>query len=376
MPTVTELLSPKTALSYLNRFFEIAVSKALDITTWRTGDPTNVIAEFQSEALGENLDPLVVSTAKSAFIEEAEEDYAEIHAEQIYGVTRGEETYATPTVTLTNTGGGVYPVGPGEVTVKCSATNVTFHSTGIISGPGSTSFGSVHVLQLVADTPGSAGSVGANDIDELVTTMLGVVVTSSTAAVGQDKQSLESLRQDCRDSRGALSPNGPPDAYEYVVRQTKYTGLASGVITRSRSTKSSGFGECTIYICDADGDTAGGAAAAALLAAQLWANPLTGTPAVSAATKVVVNVTADVESDTLPADFEAVAAAALATMFSEFPIAGDAGLTLFRDSIRGKIRSALGLPDTANVVLVEPAADVVLALGEVPALGTVSVDEV
>src|SRR5690606_21310682 len=114
-------------------------------------------------------------------------------------------------------------------------------------------------FDLVADEAGSGSSVGADEIDELVTTFLGVEIASSTAAVGTDEPDPETIREQCRATTGALSPNGPPDAYEFVVRESSLTGVTE--ITRAKATGDSDTGTGDVIVASASGAVSSGSVA-------------------------------------------------------------------------------------------------------------------
>jgi hypothetical protein len=366
---ISDLLSPKSAADYLARGLDVAVSESLPVTTWRVGDPTKTLFVFLANAFGTVLDPLAVALAKSAFIDESEDDWATVHAASVFGVERVGETYATPTARLQNHGGGVFEVGPGDVTLKSSVNGVTYHSTAILSGVSPLTAGETVEIALVADVPGSAGSIGEDDIDLVVTTMPDVDVVSSTAGVGLDAQDLASLQQDCYDSRGALSPNGPPDAYQSIAKNHVLTGLAKGQVSRARSTNDSSNGHVTLYVCDADGESVDlvGPVQDAIV---IYANPLCFTPTTNGATKVIINLAVTVTAATLPDDPSTKAELAVRVALQTLPIAGDDPETVYLDAIRSSVRTALSLTVNDNVVITSPGGDVVYTTGQVPVLGT------
>src|SRR5690606_14818917 len=73
-------------------------------------------------------------------------------------------------------------------------------------------------VDVIAFEAGSASSSSAGEITEIVTTMLQVTCSNPVALIGRDEESDPALRQRCRDSLGALSPNGPQAAYEYWAK--------------------------------------------------------------------------------------------------------------------------------------------------------------
>jgi hypothetical protein len=291
---VRTLISVQTAAHFLNVGLELAAAVGLPVTTWRAGDPTRSFYKFLAEALGER-DGHVAEFIKGAWLSTAEGEWLEVLADETFGITKTAATYATPTVTLRNDGGGFYDLAAGDLTVKSTESGVTFHSTSppLISGvPGVLSGGVTATFELLADTEGSAGSVSIDEIDELVTTLPGVVVVSSTAAFATDAQSDEELREQCRASRGALSPNGARDAYEYVARNVTYTGQTG--VTRARAVRVRATGRVNVYIAGPSGAVAGAVVTAVQNAVDLWATPLTADATVISATALSVTRTVTV----------------------------------------------------------------------------------
>lgn len=367
------LFAKKTADEFFAIGLEVARVLGLPVTSWRAGDPTRADFKFVAEAL-EVKEEIASQFAKSAFLSTAEGDWKRLHAVEVYGVTPAEDTYATPDVTLLNSLGGRYEIAPGDITVKASVLDKTYHNTTggtLTPGPGSTL-----TLTFEADEPGAASSVAANEVDELVTTMLGVTIQSSTAASARDAASPEEIDEQCAASLGALSPNGPDDAYEYVVRNSELTGVTD--ITRAWADGDSADGTVTIYVASATGAVAGGSITAAQDAVEQWATPLCHTPTVVNATTTTIDVDGTVSGLDLPADFEALCQAAIVSLFAATPIARGSGVSIALSAIVSKIQQTLESNGASRVkvVVTTPAAEPSLAAGAVPVLGTFNLTEV
>lgn len=376
MIDVLILFTVDTAASLLDFGLDVAQAVGLPVTSWRAGDPTRSTFEFLADALA-TRDQITVDFAKSAFLSTVEDnDFADLHALDVYGVDRIQATNSTPTVTLFNAGGGIFPVEAGSHTFKCSATGATFHVTGVLAptpGPSGVLFpGQSMTLSLVSDDAGSSATVTDGEIDQIVTTMLGVEITASTSSIALNKQDLESLKQDCRDTRGALSPDGPPDAYEFVARQEALTG--SSVVTRSRSTNDSDTLEVTVYIAGADGDVDMTTVTQVQAAIEIWATPLCVRPTVLSATNTPINIVAAVTGPDVPADFIAQCTDAIRRYLNTLPIADESGGIVYIDPLRAVFHT---LPfKLTNVVHTIPAADIPYDPGHVPVLGAVLIIEV
>jgi uncharacterized phage protein gp47/JayE len=367
--SVLSLFVAETKEAILSFGIEVAQVLGLPVSSWRDGDPTKSLYHFQAEAQAAREEKNV-SFAKSGFLSTAEGDWATLHALEVYGITRGEATYATPTVTLTNGGGGVFSdLGNGGLVVKATSTGKTFRS---MNDPGVLGPGDTLTWELIAEEAGAASSVAANEIDDFVTpgelATFGVVVTSSTAAAAQDQQSVEELRDQCGDSLGALSPDGPPDAYEYVCKNSDLTGNTE--INRATTLGDDDTGEVAVYVASASGAVTAPSVAAAQAAVLIWATPVCIRPTVVSATPRTVNVSAQITGDRIPASFEDTITGALGALLESLPIGG----AVYRSRLIAAIHAAI--PQAVSVNLVAPAADVTLANNEVPVLGTVGVTEV
>jgi hypothetical protein len=365
--SVLSLFVVETAARLLSSGLEVAAALGLPVTSWRAGDPTRAAFKFLAEALAER-ENVTSEYIKAGFLSTATGAWLTVLASEVYGVDRVESTYATPTVTLRNDGGGYYDIDAGDITLSASSSGKTYRSTsGGVLSPGATL-----VVDLTADEPGSDSTVSANEIDELVTSMLGVVIVSSTAAIGLDEESDESLKDRCSDTLGALSPNGPADAYESVARNPLLTGVTD--ITRATSTSDATDGTVTIYIASPSGPCAGASVTAAQNAVERWATPLCVTPTVVNATAFPVNMTVMVSGNDIPPTFEDDIESALVKLFGESPIGVVVPHSLLV-SVTHELMVSLGASRVAVHVsiLFDP---VPVGLSQVPVLGTLIVSEV
>jgi hypothetical protein len=367
--SITTLFTAETAAAILKAGLEIAQVLGLPVSSWRSGDPTKTLFHYQAEMQAAREEKST-QLAKSGFLGTAEGDYATLHAQDTYGITRAEATHATPTVTLTNGGGGVFDsLGNGGLTVKATATGKTFHST---NDPGTLGPGDTLTWELIADEAGAASSVAVDEIDAFVTpaelATYDVVIDSSTAAAAQDQQTVEELRDQCGDSLGALSPDGPPDAYEYVCKNSELTGVTE--INRATTIGHDDAGEVTVYVASTSGAVSGASVDAAQAAVLIWATPVCIRPTVISAAAVSVAVTCQITGEGIPANFLDTIEGALESLLLSLPIGG----TVYRSRLIATIHEAV--PQIASVNLILPAADVALAVNEVPVLGTLIVTEV
>lgn len=375
MPTLASLLYTETKAAIYARGLAVATALGLPVTSWVAGDPTRSLYHFLAEQFY-YLERNVAGYIASGFLDYAEGDWLTMLAEQVYRVTRVEATFATVTIKLTNGGGGLYPIEVGDVVVKSSSGGQTYTNTE--AGTLASGVGEELELSFTADIAGSGGTEAALGIDTLVTTMLDVTCVNDLAAVGLDAESDADLRALCRAKLGMLSPNGPRDAYNFVVKSSEYTLVTD--ITRSRTVGDSTTGEVTVYVASASGAAAGASVTAAQSAVELWAAPLCITPTVVNASVVSVPVTYELwmydSVGETTADVEAAIETALGVMFAARPIGGDviAPATsgkLYQSLISSTIK-AVYPEHTFRVVVTAPAGDTSLTIGQVATLGLVT----
>lgn len=368
------LLVQETKEQIYQKALDIATAIGLNVSSWQAGDPTRSLYHLESETLA-TLEEIVVGFIQSGFLDYAEDDWLEVIADQFFGVTVPEATFATTDVVLTNGGGGLYTIDAGDLTFKSTLTGKTYRNTTggtLASGPGTEL-----TVTVVAEEAGSESSAGAGEIDELVTALLGVTCSNALAAVGIDRQDDATTRQQCRDSRGALSPNGPGAAYAYVARNSDLTGTNG--ITRVRVFSDSDTGDVTVYLSGPSGAVSETDRALVEDAILTWATPLCITPSVLSASAVTVPITYQLwlysSVNKTAATIEAEVQEALEEMFSSRPIGGDIvppAVTgaLYVSMIESTIRSLY--PEAFRVSVTVPADDTALSNGEVAALGTVT----
>ncbi len=360
--SVAALFVARTAAEILSLGLEIAAAVGLPVTSWRTGDPTRSLYVYIAEVLA-TVEGVAAEHVKASFLSSATGDWLKVLALETFGVEAVEATYAAGalSVTLHNGGGGFYEIESGDLTFKNSATGATYHCT---SG-GTLSAGATVAFDIVADVPGSEGTSAANEIDELVTTLLGVTVVSSLAVIGLDEQSEDSIKAQCLASLGALSPSGPADAYEYVARNSDLTGVTD--ITRAKSTDNSTTGVVTVYVAGPTGPVAAASVTAALAAIFIWAKPLCITPTVVNATPATIDVDVTIAGDDIPTDYASTIESALGAYFSTIDIGG----IVSESEIIYAVRSVI--PQAYQIAVTSPASDLALSAGVVAVLGDVDV---
>ncbi len=214
-PSLESLLIQEDTATIYAGFLQLATTLGLPVTSWQAGDTTRSLGYLEATLLN-TLENVVVGYIQAGFLDYAAQlaestgnpIWLNILAQQVYGVNVPTASYATTSLTLTNSGGGIYTVEPGDLTFSDSSTGATYHNTtgGTLTGTGTP--GATLSVTVVADQAGSGSSAGATDIDTLVTSLLGVTCSNPAAAVGIDQQDPSVTVQQCRDKLGSLSPNG------------------------------------------------------------------------------------------------------------------------------------------------------------------------
>lgn len=315
------LFTVETAAKIFATGLEIANAFGLPVSSWRAGDPTRSLYKFLAQKLAA-LDGVSGEFIKAGFLSTATLDWLTVLALEVYNVTRGEATFADPTVTVKNNGGGFFEVEAGDLTFKNSITGKTYHNT----NGGTLSAGATVVFNLTADEAGSDSSASENEVDELVTTLLGVDVLSSTVGLANDAETDDELKDRCRASRGALSPNGPAEAYEYIALSPDFTGNTS--INRARAFPATD-GTIQLVIASQSGAASAEAITAVQDAILLWATPLCVRPTTVSAAALSVDraltVTKDASLQVSAADLENSVLSAIDQLFRGTKIGGRNG---------------------------------------------------
>lgn len=364
------LLVRQTADEIFAAALELAAAIGLPVTTWRAGDPTRTQLRTQANKLAA-LDEVRLEYARSAFLSTATGDMLTLRASDVYNVPRDDETFATPTITVDNAGGGYYEVDARGLVFSSSVTGATYvNQSAVTIEPLQTG---VEIL-LIAEVGGSAGTCAADEIDTIVSPALeGVEIVSNTASTATDAQSDEGLVEECLASLGALSPNGPADAYEYVARNSDLTGVTG--ITRAFSSGESADGTVTVYVGTATAAVATPELADIQAAIDMWAQPLCTDATVESMTPITLTATFTI-TPAAPGAQDAIESA-IEAYYASWDYANTGGLVA-RDALAALVRAAVtdteGIaPHVVSVTMLGAGAiDYSLNEDEFPVLGTVT----
>jgi phage-related baseplate assembly protein len=376
--TLADLTTPLTRDEVQTRIYDVIGLVGTRTTSWKPGAVVRTMITACAMILSA-FSELTALIAKSGFLELAEGRWLALVAWYVYGVEKQYATFATGEVTLTNAGGGIYPVDPDDLIVRNPDTGKQYRNLeGFTLAAMET-----QTIVVRAVEAGSSSTSAPGTIVELETPLLGVSATNALAVVGIDDEEDPALRARCSEKLGSLSPFGPWDAYAYAARTaTRADGTLIG-ITRVRTVKD-GAGNVDTYVATATGAVTGtiGNLATDLgvvdEAIQRRAAPLAVTANVASASTVAIPVSYRVwmynTSGLTQAEIESAISARLVTFMMGQPIGGnvvgsDAG-KVFADAIRTAIGAAL--PQIFHVIVTLPAADVALSISQVPVLGTVT----
>jgi hypothetical protein len=383
-PTLASLLIQENSADILAAGLAIAQAIGLPTTSWLAGDPTRSLLMLEADRLAA-LETEAVGFISSGFLDYATPGWLAILAKQVFNVDVPAATFATTSVTLTNSLGGLYTINAGDVTVKNSSTGTTYHNTNTtpatLTGPGGTV-----TLSFVADVAGSAGSAGAAQIDTMVTNLLGVTCSNATAAIGLDTQASSTTIAQCRNKLGSFSPNGPASAYSYVALNPTLTGI--NTITKARAYPVSAIGQVLLYVASAGGPAAPGDVAAVQAAVLQWATPLTITPTTASATAHAINVAYTLSLyatvNQTNAQIQAAVQTALQNLFASKPIGGDIlpGATvgyIYLEQVEAAIAAVypsaffnVSASLSGAVASGPHAGDVIMSASDVASLGTIA----
>lgn len=249
MTTLADLTTPMTVAEATSTIYAALAARGVTTTTWKAGAVIRTLIAGLAIILAA-FSRVQAAIAKSGFLKYAEKAWLTLVALYVYNVTRDPGAFATGTITLTNSAGGVFTKAIGEVVF--SNGSKTYRNTAAFTLGSMTSVD----VAIQADELGTPSSTGATTITTLVTPLPGVTCSNAAALVGEDEEDDETLRLRCAEKLGTLSPNGAPDAYAFVSRSAKRADGSSIGVTRVR-TIPDGIGGIDLYVATATGGVTG-----------------------------------------------------------------------------------------------------------------------
>jgi phage-related baseplate assembly protein len=377
MLSISDLLSPVTTDQVRAKFVSMLIAVGIPADKWRKGGVASSILTVVAATYA-SFSVVLVQALSGQFLSQASGGWLTLLAIFVYGVTRRSAVAASGPVTLSNTGGGIYIFGPGQVTVQNSSTKETYTNVDPINlGPGTPSLPTTQTANFVAQDLGALGSAVPGAIDTLVTAMVGVTVTNPIALIGIDEQQDDDLRAQCLNKLAALSVRGPRGAYAYAVRQlgvNPTTGQPLN-INRVSVSPSSHTGIVTVTVASPTGPVTADDMAGAATSIEANARPDAVTVVLNQATPVLYNPALTIWAQALPGvaapDIKTAADAAIAAFISAYPINGIVkGLSqgLFGTGIDAEV----GATNPA-IFAIDGATDLALTTGQVATNGVTTV---
>lgn len=361
--TYSQLQTETTSDEYLATLLASLAAQGFPVTAWQPGNAGRSLARADAEALAD-LRSVVAEIARGGYLDTATGDWLDLVAEGVFALERVAATFAVGTVTLTcSPAAGPYSLSAGALVVTDGTRR--YRSTNAAGLTLST--GGALVVEVRAESPGAASNISGTLLSAapLSPALAGVTVSAAPswiAIAAVDAETDAALRARCRLRWSTLGRGANLDAYLYNALNASVAG-----ITRAQALPGPGNGEVTVYVAQAAGTATSGQVAAVQSAIDL-VKPVTDTAIVTAATPVVIAVTATVyvaaASDSTPN--RTVATDAISAYLNGLQL-GSATVDTAR--IGASIYAAAGIRD---VDLVAPAADVVIAAGQVATVGTVT----
>lgn len=270
--TIDELFTPQTAQQWLQNLLTAARTVGLQTTSWQPGGMMRTLFALVANQLAAE-DQLISVMAQGGFLDFAATvtpdpsvlgastppGWLDLLADSVYNVQRSPATYASGSLTLTNTSASNYgPFAPGTYHVSNPSTGKTYSNSDTLSiGASATTTAS-----FVADVAGADSTAGVSTITVPVTALIGVTVTNPLAFIGANAESNANLVTRCRAKLGSLSPNGPKSAYDYfalsadsILRAMSPPEHLTTPVTKTRVIAANGV--VTTYVASAAGAVPG-----------------------------------------------------------------------------------------------------------------------
>lgn len=388
---IDTLITPITEDEAMTLELQVATSLGLVTTAWQPVSPERTILQTMAVIIADfSVD--VNLTARMGFASLAAQLASPIPmdlvSKEVYNVDRIPASYASCDSTgfsMTNAGGVTYgPFTPGQLIVSNPVTGKQYVNSATVTITAS----ATTPVALISQAAGAAYTSGPGTITNLVKPLTDVTCTNTASLVGADAESNSALLVRDQAKLGALSPNGPSQAYYFVATsildaaQPFYNAALTEPITRVLVVSTPA--RTATYLANAAGPPSAPDVVIINAAIQAWAVPLGITATVAAAGSTTQAVTSTVYVPAAaglvtPAVQNAVAAA-LAAYFEALPIGGitDATTNVIPvGGLRGVIYQAIAALSPSysakmSVTLATPSVDVAVATTNVPVLGAVT----
>lgn len=378
MIDLNDLIKPLTRDEIRATIYSLLNTLGFPVASWAKGAwYRTIISVFAKVA--STFTEFQALVTRSGFLDYCEGPWLILLAEQVYGYIATPASYAVGNLTLNNTAGGSFAANAGDFRVYNPTTKAIYRNR-IAFTLAPNQMGKV--IEIEALEPGSASSSAGGTITAVETVWNGVEVTNAAAVVGFDAESPESIRLNCRLSLGAMSPNGPIDAYSYVARTFALNGGV--VVNRTRRLIENDLGQSTLLVAGPSGAISAPDVAKIQDAVNRLCTPLGYDCTIASATNRVVNISATVYAYSTegldPAIVQPKSEANLIKWVQTIPIGGDEPLTpqpgkIYVNAIENQVMGLNeGQPSPFFTVVVQvPSTNLDLDPTHVPVPGTITV---
>jgi phage-related baseplate assembly protein len=371
--TLDELTQPLSREEVQASVYRVLARLGVHTASWKPGAVVRTIIVGASSVFAAYTE-LMALIARSGFLSLSAGDWLTLVAWHVYGIERRAATFATGTLKLVNTGGGLYILEPGDLIARNAVTGATYRNTAALT----ISANSTHYTGIAAIEGGAIGNAPAHAINALVTTLLGVACDNEAALTAADAEPDAVLRQRCSEMLGALSPMGPWDAYSSALRNATDPNGRNLDITRV-SLIPDGYGQIDLYCATSTGTLPPSDVQYASAAIQLNAVPQAVTAIVHPAVERIVPVGAIVYAYNTSGMTAAAFKSKLERAARDFVIAQPVGGNVitppngyvYLDGIQAALAAVA--PEVFHVGMATPNADVQLQPTEVATPGAINV---
>ncbi len=253
--SLRDLFTPKTRDEVMASILNVASQVELPISAWQPLEPARELLEIIAVTTSQYT-AAGFQAASSKLLSFAKGAWLTLTASEDYETDRDLGSYGTGTELLTNTTSISYTIDEGAYHFLNQYTGKTYTNVDAATLPPWSGVGAYPTVEItiIADELGSASNAAIGDINQFVTPLTGVLCTNTTTFVGNDEESDSNLVARARSGNARLSPNGPPDAYNYFAKNAKRADGTNVGVTRSRNYKPfSNRGNISVYIASATG---------------------------------------------------------------------------------------------------------------------------
>jgi hypothetical protein len=387
---IDTLITPLTTDEVMASQLTIATSLGLVVTAWQPISVARGIYQTNAQVianLSQDINLIARMGLAALAAELADPIPLDMVSEQVYNVTRipavRAETDSSGFAVTNSSGSSQGPFLAGQLIFSNPVTGKEYLNVDTV-----TLVVGVTGVAIVAKEAGQAYTTGPGTITNLVKPIVGCTCTNSAALVGADAETNAQLYLRDQAKLGALSPNGPAQAYYFVATsildstQPFFNDALTEPITRVLTVSSPA--RVMVYLANAAGPPSGPDVAVVDAAIQAWCVPLGTTATVAAAGSATVSVVSTVyipsKAALVSLDVQNAVSGALANYFKQLPIGGVTDATpnvVPIGALAGVIFQAITAlsPSYAaqmTVLLAFPTADVPVPTTSVPVLGSVT----